>query len=104
MLRRVSRRVYAIRYAHREARRAEHFYAAGRPDPHDAPMAMDYFVWAIVGDGPPVVVDAGFRPETAKRRGRDVVADPIAVLAELGVAAAAVPDVVLTHLHYDHSG
>src|SRR3954451_1221139 len=104
MLRRVSRRVYAVRYAHREARRAEHFYGPDPPDPHDAPMAMDYFLWAIVGDGPPVVVDAGFRPETAKRRDRELVADPIAVLAGLGVDAAEVRDVVLTHLHYDHSG
>jgi glyoxylase-like metal-dependent hydrolase (beta-lactamase superfamily II) len=96
--------VYAVRYAHREARRAEHFYGPARPDPHDAPMAMDYFLWAIVGDGPTVVVDAGFRPETAQRRGRQMVADPIEVLAALGVHAGEVRDVVLTHLHYDHSG
>jgi glyoxylase-like metal-dependent hydrolase (beta-lactamase superfamily II) len=100
----VSRRVYAVRYAHREARKAEHFYGPEPPDPHDAPMPMDYFLWAIVGDGPPVVVDAGFTAETARRRGREIVADPIAVLAELGVDAAEVRDVVLTHLHYDHSG
>jgi glyoxylase-like metal-dependent hydrolase (beta-lactamase superfamily II) len=104
MFRRVSRRVYAVRFAHREARRAEHFYGPDPPDPHDEPMAMDYFLWAIVGDGEPVVVDAGFRPETAQRRGRDMVADPIVVLAALGVDAAEVRDVVLTHLHYDHSG
>jgi glyoxylase-like metal-dependent hydrolase (beta-lactamase superfamily II) len=100
----VSRRVYAVRYAHREARKAEHFYGPEPPDPHDAPMAMDYFLWAIVGDGAPVVVDAGFTAETAKRRGREIVADPIGTLAELGVDAAEVRDVVLTHLHYDHSG
>jgi glyoxylase-like metal-dependent hydrolase (beta-lactamase superfamily II) len=100
----VTRRVFAIRYAHREAVRSEHFYDPSPPDPHDAPMAMDYFLWLITGDGGPVVVDAGFRPETAKRRGREVVADPIDVLARLGVDAAEVRDVVLTHLHYDHSG
>ena len=100
----MSRRVYAIRYARRDARRAEHFYGPHPPDPHDAPMAMDYFLWAITGDGGPVVVDAGFTPETARRRGREVVADPIEVLAALGIHAATVADVVLTHLHYDHSG
>jgi glyoxylase-like metal-dependent hydrolase (beta-lactamase superfamily II) len=95
-------RVYAVRYAHRDGRRPEHFYGG---DPHDAPMAMDYFLWAVVGDdGCAVVVDTGFTPETARRRGREIVADPIAVLAELGVAAADVRDVVLTHLHYDHAG
>jgi glyoxylase-like metal-dependent hydrolase (beta-lactamase superfamily II) len=66
---------------------------------------MDYFLWAVVDDdGRAIVVDAGFTEEVARRRGREIVADPIEVLAELGVAAADVRDVVLTHLHYDHSG
>jgi glyoxylase-like metal-dependent hydrolase (beta-lactamase superfamily II) len=95
-------RVYAVRYGHRDGRRAEHFYGG---DPHDAPMPMDYFLWAVVDDdGRAIVVDAGFTEEVARRRGRQIVADPIEVLAELGVAAADVRDVVLTHLHYDHSG
>lgn len=98
------RRVFAVRYARRDGRRADHFYGPDPPDPHDAPMAMDYFLWAIAGDGPPIVVDAGFLPETGRRRGRETVADPIAVLAALGIDAAEVRDVVLTHLHYDHSG
>jgi glyoxylase-like metal-dependent hydrolase (beta-lactamase superfamily II) len=32
------------------------------------------------------------------------VCDPVEVLGRLGVAAADVRDVVLTHLHYDHTG
>ena len=98
----MNHRVFAVRYAHREARRPEHFYG---PDAHDVPMAMDYFLWAVVdGAGRAIVVDAGFRPETARRRGREVVADPIEVLGALGIEAGVVRDVVLTHLHYDHAG
>ena len=98
----MTHRVYAVRYAHREARRSDHFYG---PDLHDGPMAMDYFIWAIVADdGRAIVVDAGFTPETARQRERDLVADPVEVLAKLGVIATDVRDVVLTHLHYDHSG
>ncbi len=40
-------RVYAVKYAERDARRGEHFLGG---DPHDVPMPMDYFVWAVVGD------------------------------------------------------
>src|SRR4051812_30005630 len=50
--------LYAIRYATRDARRAEHFIGG---DPHDAPMPMDYFSWVAVGeDGRAVVIDTGF--------------------------------------------
>ena len=59
--------VFALRYAHREARRADHFIGG---DPHDGPMPMDYFVWVIRGDGRVVVVDCGFNAEIAARRGR----------------------------------
>ena len=38
--------LYAIRYAERDARRADHFIGG---DPHDGPMPMDYFVWAAIG-------------------------------------------------------
>jgi glyoxylase-like metal-dependent hydrolase (beta-lactamase superfamily II) len=95
-------RIHAVRYAHRDGRRSEHFYGG---DPHDSPMPMDYYLWAVVDDdGRAIVVDAGFTEEVARRRGREMVADPVAVLGEVGVAAADVRDVVLTHLHYDHAG
>ena len=42
--------VYALRYGHRPARRTEHFLGG---DPHDEPMDMDYFVWAVVDPSVP---------------------------------------------------
>lgn len=93
--------VYAVRYATREARRADHFIGG---DPHDGPMPMDYFVWAIVGQGRSVVVDCGFDHAVAARRGRTLLREPVEALRLVGVDPDTVQDVVLTHLHYDHVG
>jgi glyoxylase-like metal-dependent hydrolase (beta-lactamase superfamily II) len=97
----VTYQVYAVKYAERDGRRAEHFLGG---DPHDAPMAMDYFVWAVVGGGGTWVVDTGFGVADAERRGRRLVRSTTAALAAVGVVATDVTDVVLTHLHYDHAG
>ena len=93
--------IYAIRYATRDGRRAEHFIGG---DPHDAPMPMDYFTWVVVGRERTFVVDTGFTEEVAVQRKRKFLRCPAATLAELGIAAETVSDVVLTHLHYDHVG
>jgi hypothetical protein len=41
--------IYAVRYAH-HGRRASGNFLAG--DPHDGPVPLDYFAWAIVGATP----------------------------------------------------
>jgi glyoxylase-like metal-dependent hydrolase (beta-lactamase superfamily II) len=94
-------RVYALRYATRAARRHEHFIGG---DPHDAPMPMDYFVWAAVSPERTVVVDTGFTAEVAARRKRDYLRCPVEGLRLLGIDPDAVEDVVISHLHYDHVG
>ena len=93
--------VYAIRYATREARRHEHFIGG---DPHDAPMAMDYFTWVVVGAQRAYVVDTGFTAEVAAQRKRTHLRCPAESLSLLGIKAETVTDVILTHLHYDHVG
>lgn len=93
--------VFAIRYARRDARRADHFVGG---DPHDAPMAMDYFVWLIRDAERVVVVDTGFTAEVAARRKREHLRAPKDGLALLGVKAERVRDVIITHMHYDHVG
>lgn len=93
--------LYAIRYATRAARRRDHFIGG---DPHDGPMPMDYFLWLAVGPDRTMVIDAGFTAEVAARRGREFLRDPVEALGLLGVDAATVRDVILTHLHYDHVG
>lgn len=94
-------RIFAIKYATRDARRSDHFIGG---DPHDAPMPMDYFTWAVVGAGRVVLVDTGFTAKTAERRRRTFLRCPIESLRLLDIAPEAVTDVVLTHMHYDHVG
>ncbi|HJU18060.1 MAG TPA: N-acyl homoserine lactonase family protein [Stellaceae bacterium] len=93
--------LYAIRYARREARRADHFIGG---DPHDGPMPMDYFVWVAVAPERAVVIDSGFTAEVAAARKREFLRCPIEALGLVGVAGSEVKDVVLTHMHYDHAG
>lgn len=96
--------VFALRYAYRTVSvRGEHFY--GHPDGCLDPWPIDYFTWVIIEGDQTVVVDAGFTPETAERRGdRPYLSTPLELLRRLGRDASDVTDLVLTHLHYDHTG
>ncbi len=93
--------VYAIRYATVARKRPENFMAY---DPHDGPMPMDYFIWVIRNDARTVVVDTGFNQQAAVERKREFLRCPIESLRKLEIDPAAVTDVILTHLHYDHAG
>lgn len=93
--------IRAVKYAERDARRADHFVHG---DAHDAAMPMDYFVWTVTGAGRVWVVDTGFGQADADARGRRLVRSVTEALATVGVDAATVDDVIVTHLHYDHIG
>src|SRR5690606_10794791 len=93
--------LYAIRYATRPARRRDHFIGG---DPHEAPMPMDYFVWVAVSGERSVVIDVGFNAQIAAKRGRTHLRCPAEALSLVGVDAATVEDVIISHLHYDHAG
>jgi glyoxylase-like metal-dependent hydrolase (beta-lactamase superfamily II) len=93
--------VYAIKYAH-HARTAKENFIGG--DPHDGPMPMDYFVWLVRGEGREIIVDTGFNRAVAAKRGRRITLPVEEGLRLMGVDAAAVKDVAITHLHYDHVG
>ena len=94
--------VFALRYGSLSERQAaQNFLHA---DGHNGAMPLDFYVWAIVGHGRTIVVDTGYGPEGAARRGRKFMCTPVDALQGAGIAAADVQDVVLTHLHYDHAG
>ncbi|MFC0847422.1 N-acyl homoserine lactonase family protein [Streptomyces noboritoensis] len=67
-------------------------------------MPMDFYLWVIRNDRHFLLVDTGFNEEMARRRGRTLFRCPVDALADLGVAAEDVSDVVVTHMHYDHAG
>jgi glyoxylase-like metal-dependent hydrolase (beta-lactamase superfamily II) len=93
--------VFAIKYAERGGRRPEHFIGG---DPHDGPMPMDYFIWLIRNGKRLIVVDTGFDAEVAAKRKRTLVREPHEGLALLGVQAADVREIIITHMHNDHVG
>jgi glyoxylase-like metal-dependent hydrolase (beta-lactamase superfamily II) len=98
--------IHAIRYGHLE-RTATHNFLGG--DVHDAPMPLDYYVWAIVGRegaarGRTFVLDTGYDAVTGAARGREMVRPVAEGLALVGIEAAAVEDVIVSHMHYDHVG
>jgi glyoxylase-like metal-dependent hydrolase (beta-lactamase superfamily II) len=94
--------VFAVKYAERTARiRAESFIMA---DDHTAPHPMDYFVWVVRNAQRTIVVDTGFDAAEAAKRNRTILRAPAVALRDLGIDAATVSDVVITHLHYDHAG
>jgi glyoxylase-like metal-dependent hydrolase (beta-lactamase superfamily II) len=93
--------VFAIKFGSVERRRSENFLGG---DPHDGPMPLDYFLWAIRGAGRTFVIDTGFGEADAIRRNRLRQRSPTDGLRALGIDAGAVEDVIITHLHYDHAG
>lgn len=94
--------VHAVKYADRNARtRADSFVF---DDNHDAPHAMDYFLWVLRCGDQLILVDTGYDAQEAKARGRPILMDPRKALLPLGIDAMAVTEIIVTHLHYDHAG
>ena len=93
--------IYAIKYGRHERKRADNYIGG---DPHETMEPLDYYVWAITGPSGNFVVDTGFDAAMAKKRGR-VISNPIAEgLKAVGVAPESVKNVIVSHLHYDHTG
>ena len=94
--------VHAIKYAERNNRtRADSFIF---DDAHDAPHAMDYFMWLLRRGDEAILVDTGYDHAEAAARGRPIAVDPGAALAPLGLKPEDITELIVTHLHYDHAG
>lgn len=95
--------VIAVKYATVDRERRTNFLHPVDGDPH-APMALDFFVWLVIGTDTLMLVDTGFSEISALVRGRKYLTPPVEALKQLGYAADEIKDVVITHLHYDHAG
>lgn len=94
--------VFAVKYADRNARtRADSFIF---DDNHDAPHAMDYFMWVLRRGTEVILVDTGYDDAEASARDRPIRLDPGAALAPLGLTPDDITQLIVTHLHYDHAG
>ncbi len=94
--------VHAIKYADRNARtRADSFVF---DDNHDAPHAMDYFMWLLRRGDEVILVDTGYDQEEAAHRDRPIRLHPAEALAPFGLRADDITQIIVTHLHYDHAG
>lgn len=94
--------VYAFRYATMSGRMSHH--NAISTDAHASGADLDFFVWLIRGEGRDILVDTGFNQGAAATRNRNLSINPIDALSNFGIDVAAIRDVVITHLHYDHAG
>lgn len=94
--------LFAIRYANHSGRSGSDNIIGG--DLHDAGSDLDYYIWVARRSDRTFVIDTGFNEAAAATRRRTLIRKPKDGLALLGIDAAAVDEVILTHLHYDHAG
>ncbi len=95
--------VFALRYAERTARARQELFLEPVDD-HDSPMPLAYYIWVVRNENRTIIVDTGFNQHQGKLRGCSAMRLPRLMLAELGIDAAKVEDVVITHMHNDHAG
>lgn len=97
--------VYALRYASRPNNTTIHsYYRLEIYNEADSVNGMDYFIWVVRQGSSVVVVDCGFDERRGAARDRFWTTAPETLLARIGVKPEEVETVVLTHLHFDHSG
>lgn len=94
--------IYALKYADRNSRTRRDSFIFD--DNHDAPHAMDYFIWVLKSGDQIILVDTGYDQAEASRRDRPIIREPAEALAGIGIAAENVTNLIVTHLHYDHAG
>lgn len=94
--------VFCIKYADRNARRRVDSFVFD--DNHDAPHAMDYYMWLLRRGKEVILIDTGYDETEALARGRPIQIDPASALKPFGITPDDITQIIVTHLHYDHAG
>jgi glyoxylase-like metal-dependent hydrolase (beta-lactamase superfamily II) len=96
--------VIAVRYGAMEATKARLFHNFHTYGEDDAPASLAYYFWVLREGERVVLVDTGWDPAVARRRGRDMSIEPLAALRALGIDPEQVETILVSHFHYDHIG
>jgi len=94
-------RIYALKYAGPRKRPGSLLTWC---QDFDTSVAFNFYIWFVQGGGEAIVVDTGAAPSLARQRTMEHYVNPASMLERIGVRAATVRHVVLTHLHWDHAG
>lgn len=93
--------ILAVKYATVDRVRQSNFLKPIDGDP-DAPMALDFFVWLVVGNGTVVLVDTGFSPASALVRQRQYLVSPMESVCRLGAQVCPRLVIVIRALQPSH--
>jgi glyoxylase-like metal-dependent hydrolase (beta-lactamase superfamily II) len=96
--------VAALRYASRMTTRSDVFLRYAQYGEPDGPQEMTYYLWVLRNGERTIVVDTGFSAAGGGSRGRAFLVAPLEALRRAGVDPGTVELIIITHLHYDHTG
>jgi glyoxylase-like metal-dependent hydrolase (beta-lactamase superfamily II) len=68
----------------------------------DKTVQINYYIFAIRGDGETIIVDCGCSPQLAQDRALSGYVNPVDVLKRIDIDAGTVKYLVASHIHFDH--
>ena len=96
-------RIYAIEIGRRTAELQNFLYQNEQFNPSNK-IEIGYYFWCIKYPKRAILIDSGFEPQIAEKRGLKKIKYQIDRLKCIGVKVSDVTTIILTHLHWDHAG